>query len=213
MFERLSGWIEGFAAAAHLVPQQALEASSSDVWGAVISAGGAVLSGIVGVVGAIIGTKVGAKANQAATLAAAGHLAEVERKRFVDERIWEERRRAYSLILTSLHDAGNFWSYLDDGFSEAGSDAEGFFQSETYRGWRKEACEHWWAAIKVFSENRLILSEKFADRFAALRDDVAANDYDYDPPNEPKSMKDAFRSGFADLLKISQGEISANPDH
>lgn len=206
MFDRLSGWIEGFTAAAHLVPQQMLESSSSDVWGAIISAGGAVLSGIVGVVGAIIGTKVGAKANQAATLAAAGHLAEVERKRFVDERIWEERRRAYSLILTSLHEAGNFWSEIETGFSQYGDD-EGFFRSEIYKEWRHEALVHWMEVKRIFSENRLILSKDFVSKVSGLKEEVAAISEDHDPLGEPTRMKRIFRAAAAEMLEIAQREI------
>lgn len=202
--ERIFGWVDGFMAAVRLMPQSAQEGLSPEVWAAIITTLGA---GVIGIVGTTLGTKIGAKANQNATLAAAGQLAEVDRRRYIQERLWDERRRAYSLILTNLELAGDSWSYLENGFSEAGREAESFFRSSGYTGLRGEALEQWWAAEKVFSENRLNLSKVFAEKFSHLREAVAQNENDIDPPSEPKKMKIAFRSAFTDLLAISLSEI------
>lgn len=180
---------------------------SPEVWAAIITATGAVLSGAVGIGGAILGTKIGARANQAATLSAAGHLSQVERERFIAQRIWEERRRAYSAVLTNLSDARDLWSYIDDGFSEAGRAAEAFYQTDTYRDWRAEALKHWWEASRILNEDRLVLSESFVSRMATLRECIVASDFDHDPPNEAHDMRKAYREAFDDLLKISKADV------
>lgn len=180
---------------------------SPEVWAAIITAVGAVISGAVGIGGAILGTKIGAKANQAATLSVASQLSHVERERFIAQRIWEERRRAYAAVLTNLNDARDLWSHIDDGFSEAGRDVEAFYRTDTYRDWRNEALKHWWEARRILNEDRLVLSESFVSRIATLREAIVASDFDHDPPNEAHDMRIAFTDAFDDLLRISKGDV------
>lgn len=207
MLEWEAGWVRGFFSAVAQMETDAMRGWSPEVIAAAISTAGACVVGLVGIAGAIWGTKVGAKANQAATLAAASELAEIERHRFIAERVWDERRKAYSVILTTISDAGDFWSYIDDGFSECGSNVEAFYRSDSYDRWRNMALERWWEAKRTFSENRLVFSSEFVNRFAALREAVAANDMDHDPPNEGTEMREAFRAAFKDLLAISERDV------
>lgn len=163
---------------------------------------------------ALLGTILGAHLNKRSTLSTARELAEIERFKYTQDRIWDFRKESYTAILAHLNKALTEARKLHVGYLDEQSHPETFFASEE----RKNIEEAMWAAWKdcrqEFEHSRLTVSDDFAKQFQLLMHGFRLVDDNDLPPEKAEKLSDIFDGGYYRLLGVAQDEIApATPNH
>ncbi|WP_170411284.1 hypothetical protein [Ruegeria atlantica] len=157
---------------------------------------------------AILGTFLGAYLNKRATLSTARELAEIERFKYAQDRIWDFRKETYTAILAHLRRASNHADRVFSGYCDEQMHPETYFASDS----RKEDEEAKWAAWvdcrKEFEDNLLTLSDDFTKQFYLLIHSFKIIDDNDLPPEAAQKAADIFNGFYPKLLRIAQNEIA-----
>jgi len=157
---------------------------------------------------ALLGTYLGAYLNKRATLSTAKEMAEIERFKYTQDRIWDFRKESYTAILAHLRRATDHADKVFAGYCDEQYHPEEYFASE---GRRKDEDATWaaWADCKkLFEDSRLTISDDFAKQFQLLRHSFRViSEHDL-PPESAQKAQDIFNAFYPKLLQIAQNEIA-----
>lgn len=162
---------------------------------------------------ALLGTFLGAYLNKRATLSTARELAEIERYKYAQDRIWDFRKESYTAILAHLKQASTYADKVSDGYHDEQSHPETYHGSDARHKETKIAWESWGECKSAFEANRLTLSNAFVAEFQKIKDCLAAID-EYDlPPDIAFAEAQCFSDAYPKLLAVALEEIApASPD-
>lgn len=166
------------------------------------------LIGMVGILGA---TYLGALLNRKTATSTALMMANIERQKHLDRKIWDTRKESYSLILIRLSEASKYANHMDDGYSSGGDiHPEEYHSSEECRTHEQRKSAAWSECKAEFDKNHLVLSADFVTAFQDLVDDLATiSEHDMLPYVAPKQAE-YFRNGHSRLLQIAKEEFATS---
>lgn len=170
-----------------------------------------VLVALIGVAGILGGTFLGALLNRKTATSTTLMMANIERQRHLDRRIWDTRKESYSLILLKLTEAGKYAAYMEDGYSPGGElHPEEYHISEECRQHQQRKWAAWSECKVEFDKNHLVLSAAFVTAFQNLVDDLATiNEHDMLPDIVPKQAE-YFRNAHSRLLQLAKDEFASS---
>lgn len=167
-----------------------------------------VIAVLIGGCFALIGTLLGAYLNKRATLTTARDLAEIERFKYTQDRIWDFRKESYTVILAHLRRAADHADRLFAGYCDEQRHPEQYFESEERQQEEDATWSAWADCRKAFEESRLTISDDFAKQFQLLRHSFRTiSDQDL-PPEAAHKAQEILNSFYANLLEIAQDEIA-----
>jgi len=157
---------------------------------------------------ALLGTFLGAYLNKRATLSTARELAEIERFKYTQDRIWDFRKESYTVILAHLRRATDHADKVFAGYCDEQQHPEAYFASEERRRDEDETWAAWADCEKEFEDSRLTVSDDFAKQFQLLRHSFRElSEHDL-PPETAHKAQEIFNSFYPKLLQIAQDEIA-----
>jgi hypothetical protein len=122
------------------------------------------------------------------------------------EKLWDERRRAYGVILSALAAAERICDEADDYIEHQ----NGYFESKTSRAHGAKIAEHMKTADNRFSDDYLILSDAFITLYGELNDKRRAVSYqDELPPDEHERFAETLRTYRTRLMAQARSEMNA----
>ena len=157
---------------------------------------------------ALMGTILGAYLNKRATLATARELAEIERFKYTQDRIWDFRKESYTTILAHLRRAADHADKVFAGYCDAQRHPEEYFASEERQKDEDATWSAWADCKKEFEDSRLTVSDEFAKQFQLLRHSFRLIDENDLPPEVAHKAQEIFNSFYPKLLQIAQDEIA-----
>lgn len=159
---------------------------------------------------ALIGTILGAYLNQRSAVNTAREMAEIERFKYTQDRIWDFRKESYTAILASLKEASLNADRVNEGYHDEQSHPEIYHASDACKTLVQASWEAWSRSKEAFEKGRLTLSNDFVEGFGAIADDLSAvSEHDL-PPEQAWKEAEAFRNGHRRLLVIALNEIAPN---
>lgn len=167
-----------------------------------------ILAALISIAGALGGTYLGMRLNRSSAVKTALDLADVERHKYTQDRLWDHRKDSYTSIIAGLRATARLAKVVDDGYNDGEMHPEEYHGSE---GSTKQINELWekWRETKADYENaRLLLSDAFVIRFEQLENDLDAVDHDDIPPAVYSACEKVFRDAVPALLEIAKGEIA-----
>lgn len=156
---------------------------------------------------AIFGTAIGAWINSRNTVSTARALAEIERLKYAQDRLWDFRKEAYTEILARLSEASNAADGLDAGYHHSGLHSEEYFVSEERKTLEEKLWEAWRHCWKGFEENRLVVSDDFAKRLSLTRSALRGSE-DMLPPEQASWSSQTLSKAHDELMGIALTEIA-----
>ena len=170
-----------------------------------------VLVALITVVGILAGTFLGALLNRKTATSTTLMMANSERQRHLDRRIWDTRKESYSLILLKLDEASKYAAYMDAGYSTGGEiHPEEYHASEECRKHQQSIWAAWSECESEFAKNHLVFSADFVTAFQDLVDDLATiSEHDMLPDIVPKQA-DYFRKAHPRLLQLAKHEFASS---
>ena len=131
-----------------------------------------VLVALIGVAGILGGTFLGALLNRKTATSTTLMMANIERQRHLNRRIWDTRKESYSLILLKLTEAKKYADYMDDGYSSGGEiHPEEYHASEECRTHQQNKWEAWSECKSEYDKNHLVLDGRSGRFVGALSED------------------------------------------
>jgi len=159
------------------------------------------LPAAMSIAGIWIGSSVSRKS---AKLTAIGML-DIERFKFARERLWEARREVYGAILALLVRAARGAMFAENGFSVV-EDRDVFMESDEYSKLLQSIGALWDEAVAKYDENRLIISDDFANTFGQISRDIGS--WSPDEPEFVGTLSKAFQKGYLDLLSDAKNDLT-----
>lgn len=157
---------------------------------------------------ALLGTILGAYLNKRTALSTAKELAEIERFKYTQDRIWDFRKEAYTEILAHLKEASNYAERVRDGYHDEQMHPEAYHGSDRRPKDEAAAWDAWTRCKTAFVANRLTLSEDFTAEFQSLRDALGAIDEHDLPPDIAWAEAECYSAAYPKLLNIALAEIA-----
>lgn len=153
---------------------------------------------LIGLIGAIVGGGI----SSLTTLL----IARSERKKFVRERLWDQRREGYSKIVSSLVAATNIAMHMDDEYSD---DSHGYDASDAQRQAMAEFIAHMHSARDTFNSYRLVLSPSFVDLYDSIQTQLKneAQNPNLAPPEGADIMATTMTNALPKLLAQAVKEL------
>ncbi|MYE06160.1 MAG: hypothetical protein F4Y04_02885 [Chloroflexi bacterium] len=180
-------------------------AVDSTVLAALIGAGGAVVVGIVGIVGILVSSK--------RAVAAARETAALNQQHEIANQVWNLRRLGYSVVVAKLGEASMHATSLDDGFQSPGMSPEHFWDSDRYTKLSAEMWNAWADCRSEFEKNRLTCSDGFAERFRQIHESLSDVELTrFDPLGRAIEVAACFRRAHSDLLSMAVAELGLKPE-
>lgn len=157
---------------------------------------------------ALLGTILGAYLNKRATLSTARELAEIERFKYTQDRIWDFRKESYTAILAHLKQASVNADKVSEGYHDELRHPEEYHGSDDRFKGTRATWEAWEECKSEFEANRLTLSNDFVSEFQRLIDALGAIDqYDL-PPDIAFAEAECFTDAYPKLLTVALSEIA-----
>lgn len=174
---------------------------------ALIGAGGVVLT----IAGTLGGTWLGSALNRRTALRTATELAEVDRRRYAEDRLWDARKDSYTSIVAGLRASAKLARIVDEGYNSGEMDPEEYHASEGSTKQIGALWERWRGTVAEFENSRLLLSDEFVERFEQIEADLGAVDQDDTPPDVYGQCETILREALPSLLAIAKAEIAPTP--
>lgn len=170
-----------------------------------------VLVALIGVAGILGGIYLGAVLNRKTATATTLMMANIERQKHLDTRLWDTRKESYSLILLKLSEATKYAEYIDDGYRSGGEvHPEEYHASDQCRTHLQRKWTAWSDCKSEFDKHHLVLSTDFVTAFQDLVDDLATiTEYDMLPDIAPKQAE-YFRTAHSRLLHLAKDEFASS---
>ena len=177
---------------------------ASDLIAALIGTGGTLIVGFGGV-------WFGAYLNRKSALQTAIQLAEIDRHKYAQDRLWDAKKEAYTAMIVELTALDKAVDRMYAGFTDLEISPENYFQSPSFN----EDNNHMWAkyqaAKELFDNSILILSDAFKVRFGQWQQDFFYYDNEHDiPPDVTKAHRTAMGKHLHEFVEIAKGELSAH---
>ena len=174
---------------------------------------GEIIAVLIGGVFALCGTFLGAALNKRATLSTAHELANIERLKYTQDRIWDARKDCYNEVLSHLESAAQAAQRMNDGYNDGQMSAHAYDSSKARTRDSKATWESWRSCKTVVENNRLSISDDFFAEFDNLRDSISETLRDDHglPPDVALSQSTCFSNAYPKLLSIAQREVSLVP--
>jgi hypothetical protein len=176
----------------------------SSVVAALIGVGGVGLT----IAGTLAGTFLGSWLNRRTTLSTALDIAEVERHKYTQDRLWDHRKDSYTAILAGLRATSKHAYTVDRGYNGGEMHPEEYHASDERTIQVRTLWDKWRETESEYESARLLLSDAFVARFEKIGDDLNAVDIDDLPPCIHSDFADIFRSAVPEMLAIAQAEIA-----
>lgn len=126
--------------------------------------------------------------------------------RFIKEKLWEQRREAYSQIISSVVNMSECTTRIVEGYGE---NPVQFHNSEYRDKVNDEMWAHWKEAKACFASNALIVSERFGNKMVDLM--AFVKDVGSDPnevmPEWIDSLRDRLKADVDALMAIGANEL------
>ena len=173
-----------------------------------ISADRDVLMAVIGVIGIIGATVVGAVLNKKSTVSTALLLAKIEKEKYFERKIWDTRKESYSLILKKLMETSKYASWVDEGYNSGENHPEDYHGSEICENHQRSISRAWGECKLEFDENYLVLSESFVAAFQELTSSLSEMNADDMPPNIAAKRADSFQNAYSVLSRLASNEFA-----
>lgn len=157
---------------------------------------------------ALVGTALGAYLNKRSALSTARELAEIDRFKYTQDRIWDFRKESYTVILSRLKEAYNHAGKVRDGYLDEQQHPEAYHGSDGRRKDETAAWSAWNECTAEFEKNRLTLSENFVAEFQRLVQAISQIDEHDLPPDIAWAEAECFSVAYPKLLAIAVDEIA-----
>lgn len=170
----------------------------------------ALVGGGFALIGTLGGAFLGAYLNRRSAVETAREMAEIERFKYTQDRIWDFRKESYTTILASLKEASLNADRVNEGYHDEQSHPEIYHASDAHKTFAQASWESWSKSKEAFEKGRLTLSNDFVEAFGAIADHLSAVSENDLPPEQAWREAEAFRNGHRRLLGIALNEIAPN---
>lgn len=157
---------------------------------------------------ALAGTWLGARLNQRGGLQTALQLADVERQKYAQDRLWDARKEAYTAIVISLNSLYKTADNIHDGFFGECAEPERFFNDESFSKLSSEFWERYRSLSAEFGDATLILSDSFKTLFGEWRADFASSDENDLPPEHFEQYYKSIGRYLPRIIEAAKMEIA-----
>lgn|GEM_PF-2200097 len=171
----------------------------------------ALVGGGFGLAGTIGGTLLGMYVNGKSAVRTALQLADVERHKHAQSRIWDAKKDAYTGIIVQLNEIAKSIEQTMDILFDPDIDPTYYLDSED-RG--KDNALLWqriWKLDDTVSNNSLILPDTFQLSFADWRKEFSRFDEDTDPREVAIIQSKAIDEHKPILIQMAKDELAATP--
>ncbi|UZW57549.1 hypothetical protein NUH86_18375 [Sphingobium sp. JS3065] len=174
---------------------------ASDLVAALIGTGGTLIVGFGGV-------WFGAYLNRKSALQTAIQLAEIDRHKYAQDRLWDARKDAYTAIVSGLTALDKSVDKMYDGFFNGPNDPEDYFQSSSFNEENDELWKRYRATKELYDNSVLILSDAFKVKFGEWQQDFFHYDENDIPPEVTRAHRTAMGKHLHQFVEIAKGELS-----
>lgn len=133
--------------------------------------------------------------------------ADREDAREKSRRLWAERQKAYTAILTSCRAWERLCGQIHEGYNGIQADPHSYDASESCKATKEAANAAYRSMRTSFDENRIILSDEFSARVTEISKKLQQLGTSDLPPLLAASVEDIAVKGRQDLLSIAKNEL------
>ncbi|HKY53336.1 MAG TPA: hypothetical protein VJM08_03480 [Anaerolineales bacterium] len=167
------------------------------------------LVALIGTGGTLAGTFLGAYLNRKSALQTAIQLAEIDRHKYAQDRLWDARKEAYTAIVAGLTALDKIVDGMYDGFFNGPNDPEDYFQSSSFNEDNEKLWDRYRAIKELYDNGVLILSDAFKVKFGEWQQDFFYYDENDIPPVVTQAHRTAMGKHLHEFVEIAKGELSA----
>ncbi|SEI99463.1 hypothetical protein SAMN05518849_102126 [Sphingobium sp. AP50] len=167
-----------------------------------------ILTALIGTLSGLGGTWLGAYLNRKSAYQTAIQLADVERHKYAQGRLWDAKKEAYTLIIGELNVMRKLTQRINDGFTDGEMHEEEYFQSASFHKDNNELWNRYRQLQTTFDNNSLILSDRFKEQFSEWMKDLFYCDEDDIPPILADVHWNAMRKHVPLFVEVAKDEIA-----
>lgn len=166
-----------------------------------------IVTALVGLAGTLGGTWLGAHLNSRSSAQTTLQLAEVEKHKYKQDRLWDARKEAYTLVVVEFNAMNRAADRMYDWFFGQYADPEHYFQSAQY----DKDSEELWSAFRrakaLVHSNALVISAEFERLYGEWEGKFLLGE-DGDPPERADYRRGAMAKYLPKLVELAKAEIA-----
>lgn len=167
-----------------------------------------ILATLIGTIGVLAGTWLGAYLNRKGSLNVALQLVAVDRHKYTQDRLWDAQKEAYTTIISDLNIMNRLAAKIYDGFYGEYSDGERYFAVGSYSSDSSEIWERFRLLKSHFENSALIVSDSFSLQFYDWERALLCSDEDDVPPQRAQDVRDAMTDHLPKFVELAKNELS-----
>lgn len=156
----------------------------------------------------VIGTILGAYLNKRGSLSVASEISEIEKSKYIDNHIWDMRKKAYTEILYHLGDASRYADLVDDGYHLEEMHPEAYHSTKHCRDTEKKLQCSLRQCSSAFEQSKLILSNSFVQYYEDMQKEVNALSENSIPPMIAWQVNECLARWYSKLFETAKAEIA-----
>jgi len=167
-----------------------------------------ILTALIGTTGILAGTWLGAHLNRKSAYQTALQLAEIERRKYSQDRLWDAKKDAYSLTIARLNVLWkNVATMVEHAWGE-GSDPERYFNDPIFNEHDILRWDSFRSLKSLVDDNTLIFSDNFLNLFKEWESHFFMYNEEEYPETIIKIHDDAIRRFHSQFIKLAKFEIT-----